>query len=86
MAKWNWHRFKTNAVDDYRPIVFPSPGPWWCTGYGGDDEDSYAVIVCYLPPDQAVETYWPEAYDIDTEEREEIIFTDRFARPEWWQG
>lgn len=77
--KWNRHRFKTTSADDPRPVTFPPPGPWWCCGYAGDD--SYAIVVCYLPPGEDVRTYWPEAFDIDTEGREEIVFTSRFPRP-----
>ena len=26
---------------------------------------------------------WDDAYDIDTEDRPEIVYTDRFRKPEW---
>lgn len=44
-----WYRFKTKAVDDCRPLIDMKSiqMPWWCTGYAMDD--SYAIIVCYLP-------------------------------------
>lgn len=78
-----WYRFKTKAVDDYRPLVDMKDiqMPWWCTGFAGDD--SYAIIVCYLPKDEDLFKYWDDAYDIDSEERSEIIYTGRFPKPEW---
>ena len=78
-----WYRFKTKAVDDYRPILdMKDIGmPWWCTGYAGDD--SYVIIVCYLPKDEDLFKYWDDAYDIDFEEREEITYTSRFKKPSW---
>lgn len=45
-TRWMRLRFQANA-DDPRPVTFPPPGPWWCTGYAGDD--SYAIVVAYLP-------------------------------------
>jgi hypothetical protein len=32
---WIRYRFHANA-DDYRPVKFPPPGPYWCSGYLGD--------------------------------------------------
>lgn len=78
-----WYRFKTKAVDDYRPLkdMAEIQTPWWCTGTAMDD--SYAIIVCYLPDDEDLYNYWDDAYDIDTEDRPEIVYTDRFRKPEW---
>ena len=78
-----WYRFKTKAVDDYRPLkdMAEIQTPWWCTGTAMDD--SYAIIVCYLPDDEDLYDYWDDAYDIDTEDRPEIVYTDRFRKPEW---
>lgn len=76
---WIRHRFKTTSAGDPRPVTFPLPGPWWCSGYAGDD--SYAIVICYLPPDIPVVRFWPEAYEIDSDAVSEIVFTDRFPRP-----
>ena len=75
------YRFKTRAVDDCRPLIDMKniKMPWWCTGYGND----YAIIVCYLPVSEPLEKYWDDAYDIDVEEKEEIVYTDRFAKPDY---
>ena len=85
------YRFKTWSADDPRPLIDLAPikMPWWCTGIGfarhetKPDDDEYAVIVCYLPKDEDLKKYWDDAFDIEAEEREEIIYTDRFPKPEW---
>lgn len=76
---WMWHRFRANE-DDWRPVKFPPPGPFWCTGYG----DGFSIVVAYLPPGVAVTNWWPEASHIDSDEREYIVFTGRFQKPDWW--
>ena len=82
------YRFKTKAVDDYRPLidmVETIKMPWWCTGFGYkglDDEEEYATIVCYLPKGEDLFKYWDDAYDIDSEETDEIKYSDRFPKPE----
>ena len=78
------YRFKTKAVEDYRPLIDMKDiqMPWWCTGFAADN--SYAVIVCYLPNGEDLFKYWDDAYDIDFETtRTEIAYTDRFQKPEW---
>lgn len=78
-----WYRFKTKTVDDCRPLIDMKSiqMPWWCTGYAMDD--SYAIIVCYLPKGEDLFKYWNDAYDIDSEERSEIRYTERFQNHEW---
>ena len=78
-----WYRFKTKAVDDYRPLVDMKPigMPWWCTG--GAIDETYVIIVCYLPKDENLFKYWDDAYDIDSIEADEIMYTDRFKKPDW---
>lgn len=79
--KWLRHRFY-QPTDDYRPIKWPPPGPYWCSGIR--DSDDASVIVAYTKTPEQVTEFWPEAEDIDTQERDELTFTDRFARPDWW--
>lgn len=79
MKKWLRCRFKANE-HDYRPIVFPPPGPFWCTGYG----DDFSIVVAYVKTIEQVTEFWPEASDIDSEECDEITYTDRFPRPSWY--
>lgn len=77
------YRFKTNSVDDFRPLVDMSSinMPWWCTGEAGDG--TYATIVCYLPAEEDLMKYWDDAYDIDVEDVEEIKYSSRFPKPTW---
>lgn len=77
------YRFKTNAVEDCRPLVDMAAikMPWWCTGYAGDG--SYATIVCYLPEDEDLFKYWDDAYDIEKESVSAIQYSDRFPKPSW---
>lgn len=78
--KWRRYRFHASEEDN-RPVKWPPLGPWWETGVG----DGYTTVVAYLPPDADLKEYWPEADNIDYEEREEITFTSRFPRPDWWK-
>lgn len=73
------YRFHAN-LEDSRPVKFPPPMPWWETGFN----DVYATVVAYLPPDVALTEYWPEAQDIAVTDETEIVFTDRFPKPDWW--
>lgn len=80
--KMNWirYRFKTRAVDDYRPLIFNPKYPWWCSG----ETDKYAVIIAYLPKEESLLKYWDDAFDVDSEEKESIEFTDRFPKPDYF--
>jgi hypothetical protein len=91
MSKWHRVRFMTTAVDDPRPVKFPPPGPFWVTGQGGWDDKEYATIVAYFPDGREGELhdFWPEAetddWDgYDHQLRDQIEFTDRFKKPDWW--
>jgi hypothetical protein len=79
--KWIRHRFKTKS-EDYRPLVFPPPGPYWCSaGF-----EPPFTLIAYLPPEVDLLKYWPEAEHIDSEEEDSIIYTSRFPKPKWWTG
>ncbi|MCD7996503.1 MAG: hypothetical protein LUH21_04635 [Clostridiales bacterium] len=77
------YRFKTRSVDDFRPLIDMAyiQMPYWCTGTAGDD--SYATIVCYLPENEELKKYWDDAYGIEYDKTDEIIYTDRFQKPKW---
>ena len=79
MTEWVRHRFRTSS-DDYRPITFPPPGPYWCTA----GIEPPFTLVAYLPKGVPLFRYWPEAEDITQEEKSEIVFTSRFPRPGWY--
>ena len=75
------HRFKTDP-EDSRPVAFPPPGPYWCTGSTG----AHAIVVAYLPKGEPLLKWWPDAVDVETDVREVIQFTDRFVCPAWWSA
>lgn len=77
------YRFKTKAVDDYRPLVDMKDiqMPYWCTGFATDG--TYATIVCYLPKSEDLFKYWDDAFDIYKFSVDTITYTDRFPKPNW---
>jgi hypothetical protein len=82
---WIRCRFVSTA-EDYVPIKFPPPGPYWCSGVV--DEDAYRCfhVVAYVKRLSDLCKYWPEAEDIEFTKEKEIKFSDRFPKPEWWTG
>ena len=90
--KWLRYRFTTED-SDYRPMVFPPPGPYWCSGYDSSDRP---IVIAYIPndpkgdphPDAILMSFWPDATldDGTPQSFDEITFTDRFPKPEWWDG
>jgi len=72
-------RFKCN-LEDYRPVKWPPPGPYWCTGY----DDEHSIVVAYAADESEIMEYWPDAEDIDATERDGYTFTGRFPKPSWW--
>ena len=82
VVKWKRYRFSTRSVADCRPLVFNPAYPWWHSGTAGDD--SYAIIVAYLPADEPLEYYWNDAFDVTYTEKESIEFSDRFPKPEYY--
>lgn len=76
--KSGWIRARFYA-DDARPVKWPAPGPFWCTGYSDNKE----VVVAYVKTEEQITEYWPEAEDVDAMETTEIEFSDRFPKPAW---
>jgi len=85
----NWRRywFKTNEVEDYRPVIFDPRFPWWCSGHGmnGNFEICDSTIIAWLPEDEPLEKYWPDAHNVDYSDHTQIMFTDRFPQPDYYQ-
>lgn len=83
--EWLRHRFYADH-DDYRPVKFPPPGPYWCSGYSmsGAYEDGYSIVIAWLPKSASVTDWWPEATEIESTEHGPPEWTDRFPKPEWW--
>lgn len=77
--KWKRYRFNTKSEDN-RPLVFNPSFPWWESGFG----DDYSICIAYLPTSEKLETYWPEAYDVEFTEENEITFSDRFPMPKYY--
>lgn len=82
LPKWIRYRFKTESVADWRPVVFDPRFPYWCSGVAGDD--SYATIVAWLPGAEPLKKYWDDAFDVESTEHDEITFTDRFPKPNYF--
>lgn len=80
--KWIRARFHA-AYPDSRPVKWPPVGPFWETGFATDE--SYSVVVAYVKTESQITEYWPEASNIETDERNEITFTDRFPKPDYWK-
>ena len=74
------YRFLTKA-EDYRPLkdMEKIRMPWWCTAEG----TGVSIIVCYLPLMLALHDFWPDAFDIEWEDKTEIEYTDRLVKPDW---
>lgn len=76
-------RFRAN-YPDYRPVKWPVPHPYWCSGSAGDD--SYAIVIAYADDLAQVLELWPEATHVEAEEVDGYEFSDRFPRPKWFAG
>jgi hypothetical protein len=78
------YRFVVYGVDDYRPVSWPPPGPYWCSGY----TDEGPIVIAYAASEEEVLRFWPEASGIDELRGpvalSDIVFTGRFPMPDWW--
>jgi hypothetical protein len=83
---WLRVRFTSNA-DDYRPISFPPPGPYWCSGYtvNNDFECDEYILIAYVKKESDITKFWPEAKNLNCTEEKQITFSDRFPKPDWWK-
>lgn len=80
---WQRYRFRIPGGDG-RPMAFPSSGPYWTSGTGGDA----VTMVAFVPSITVLQhpSHWPDAFDIDhTHNDTELFFTDRFDTPKWWK-
>ncbi len=78
--KWKRYRFHTKSVDDWRPLIYNPQYPCWCSGYAGDE--SYAVVIAFLPVDEDLYKYWDDAYNIEYTEEDQVTFSSRFPKPQ----
>jgi hypothetical protein len=77
--------------EDGRPLKWPAPGPFWCSGETlthhpetGEFTAASQIMIAYARDLAQLLEFWPDAGDIDVEEREKIVFTSRFSCPSWW--
>ena len=79
-------RFKIYDID-YRPLIWPIPHPYWCSGEGDDSNGSYYWVVAYADSVEQILKYWSDAQSIGVmqEGLTEYTFTDRFAKPDWFE-
>ena len=75
-------RFYSDA-DDFRPLKFPPPGPWWCSGY---DSKGRAILIAYLPNKRDLKRLWPEAEVDEWYGKMPIKFSERFPAPDYWKS
>lgn len=73
-------RFKI-CEEDFRPVKWPIKHPYWVTGYG----DDYTILVAYADDWMEIMENWPEAFDLDSEDVTEYVFTSRFPKPDWME-
>lgn len=72
-------RFHVNP-DDYRPIKWPIPYPYWCSGYG----DDYSIVVAFADSEEQILEFWPDATEITSEEVAGVTYSSRFPQPSWY--
>ena len=80
MLRIRFYISRDQCDDDYRPIKWPPAHPYWCTGESEFD----FILVAYADAEDQLLEFWPEARDLDIEEVDDYVFTDRFPRPEWF--
>lgn len=67
--------------NDYRPVKWPIKYPYWCTG---ESSDAF-TLVAYADNVAQIKELWPEAYGIEAEEVQKIVFTTRLPKPKWYK-
>lgn len=78
---WLRVRFHVN-YPDFRPVLWPPPGPFWRSGIAGDD--SYSIVIAYVRSEDQIKAFWPESEIDSVSEAEDIVFSERFPKPDWW--
>jgi hypothetical protein len=78
-------RFYTNIEacgDDYRPVLWPIPHPYWCSG----ETENEFVLVAYVESMEQLLAQWPEATNAEVLESDlsHYTFGDRFQQPSWF--
>lgn len=66
---------------DYRPVKWPIKYPYWCTG----ENLSEFILVAYVDSMDELKELWPEAINAEAKECDEIVFSGRFPKPDWYE-
>lgn len=80
MIRARFYVDKEKCEGDYRPLKWPIKYPYWCSG---ESEDSF-VLVAYVDSIEELKELWPEASDIEYSEEDEVSFSSRFPKPDWY--
>ena len=72
---------KKACKNDYRPIKWPIKYPYWCTG----ENSGRFILIAYVDNMDELYELWPEAEQIEWTEKNEIFFSDRFPKPDWYK-
>lgn len=75
----SWLRARFSASDS-RPIKWPPPGPFWESGFN----DDWAIVIAWVRKYEQINEFWPEAHEIETTEHDEITYSSRFIKPDWY--
>ena len=73
-------RFYTDE-HDFRPVEWPIKYPYWRSG----ETNKANILIAYADSIADIHRLWPEAYTIDVEEVDNIVFTTRFPKPNWYK-
>ena len=73
-------RFYTDE-DDFRPVEWPIKYPYWRSG----ETHRANILIAYADSVEDIKRLWPEAYQIEWDEVDEIVFTSRFPKPDWYK-
>ena len=81
---WFRVRFYSHHADP-RPVGWPPPGPWWCSGETEDGKgNTVQVIIAYTKEPDKLKEQWPEIGEISFTQGPEVVqFFDRFPKPDW---
>lgn len=81
MIRTRFYINKKEVKNDYRPIIWPIKYPYWRTG----EDNKNFILVAYTENEDELYKQWPEAKDTDIVGVNEIKFSDRFPKPDWYE-
>jgi len=69
------------VAEDYRPTKWPIKYPYWCIG----ETEREALLVAYADSLEEIQELWPEADQVEWAEVDEVVFTSRLPKPDWYK-